>query len=277
MARDLTDDEKRILKGLFPQLQVDRVLVTAEATPVYNCIAWTLGITGSWVWPGSNLADFDALYARYGIKRIADGYIAVWGNSPADLLHGSIVGPVPYRLWESKLGKYLRILHEKEQLTSRDYGHIIQHYSKWAASDAAEREIELMNQRGPDMLSNAEQAEVGNVAGGVDPELAAQFDRKFEDWRATWSSPELAIHSNPAAFAQSKEFEELAAMGQEIVPLVVGKLAEPDNFLALTLYDRLMGMTDMVVQTVPDSEEAIEGEQGRALRTVRRYLSAMMA
>jgi hypothetical protein len=93
-------------------------------------------------------------------------------------------------------------------------------------------------------------------------------------WRASWSAPELAVHSNPAAYTRSDEFAALERMGPEIIPLVVQRLAEPENFLALQLYDRLTRDSDMMVAFEPDADHAIEGEQGRAFRTVQRFLES---
>jgi hypothetical protein len=61
-------------KANFPNL--GRYEVLSPATPknkkkiLYNCIAHTLRIYNQWVWPGSNVSDFDRLYGEYGYKRI---------------------------------------------------------------------------------------------------------------------------------------------------------------------------------------------------------------
>ncbi len=39
-------------------------------TKKYNCIAWSLGITSRWVWPGDRVEDFDKLYEQYGYRRL---------------------------------------------------------------------------------------------------------------------------------------------------------------------------------------------------------------
>jgi hypothetical protein len=45
MARAMTPPEKATFKGYFPNLNVNAAVVTDNATPVYNCISWTVGIT----------------------------------------------------------------------------------------------------------------------------------------------------------------------------------------------------------------------------------------
>ena len=55
------------------------------------------------------------------------------------------------------------------------------------------------------------------------------------------------------------------------MPLVVEKLAEPDSFLALQLYDAIQANERLVVQYGPDDERILEGEQGRARRVVQAW------
>jgi hypothetical protein len=76
---------------------------------VYNCISWTVGVTGRWLWPGSAIANFDTFYRGFGFVRAADGPIAAWGHSSASMTHGSISGPGHGPRWESKCGPDLRI------------------------------------------------------------------------------------------------------------------------------------------------------------------------
>ena len=39
----------------------------------YNCIAWSVGITGNWEWPGETVKEFDAFYRKHGFQ--ADGIV----------------------------------------------------------------------------------------------------------------------------------------------------------------------------------------------------------
>ncbi len=59
----------------FPRLG-EEYEVLAPASSAYNCIGWSVGNTTSWVWPTQagqvpRLADFDALYASHGFRRVA--------------------------------------------------------------------------------------------------------------------------------------------------------------------------------------------------------------
>jgi type VI secretion system secreted protein VgrG len=55
----------------FPRLGRSYALL-APSTRTYNCIAWSLGITDRWVWPGANVSDFDGLYGRQGYRRLGN-------------------------------------------------------------------------------------------------------------------------------------------------------------------------------------------------------------
>src|SRR5438105_4800270 len=102
MARPMTAAEKSQYSKWFPNLNVNAAVVTDNATPAYNCIAWTVGITNRWLWPGSTLALFDAFYKGFGLVQASTGPIATWGHSAAQMTHGSISGAGHGPRWESK-------------------------------------------------------------------------------------------------------------------------------------------------------------------------------
>ena len=53
MRRVPTQAEKDNLKKDFPNLDVNNISVTGEATGTYNCIAYSMGITNKWIDPES--------------------------------------------------------------------------------------------------------------------------------------------------------------------------------------------------------------------------------
>src|SRR4051794_15423465 len=116
MARSMTSAEKQRFRRYFPKLDVDQAVVTAERSTVYNCISWTVGVTNRWLWPGSSIADFDALYRGFGYVLSTDGPIAAWGLSTSSMTHGCISGPGHGPRWESKCGADLRIQHGLNEL-----------------------------------------------------------------------------------------------------------------------------------------------------------------
>ena len=97
-------------------------------------------------------------------------------------------------------------------------------------------------------------------------ESCADFDKAFAAWKRVWFSGGLAISSNPHTRAIGKEYDALIALGPVILPLVIEQLADPENFLALQLYDAIQANEKLLVQFEPDDERILEGEQGRARR-----------
>jgi hypothetical protein len=93
-SRQLTADEYNSLHPDFPQMNPARVLYIGGATRNYNCLAWSLGVQSSWIWPwpsGSpvSLDDFRKLYKDYGVNENT-GPIDLWGKTGDDMKHGSI-------------------------------------------------------------------------------------------------------------------------------------------------------------------------------------------
>jgi hypothetical protein len=93
MARPMTAAEKQRFRGYFPNLDVDRAVVTGAASTVYNCLSWTVGYTDRWLWPGGSINHFDTFYRGFGFIRATDGPIAAWGHSTSTMTHGCISGP----------------------------------------------------------------------------------------------------------------------------------------------------------------------------------------
>ena len=65
----------------------------------------------------------------------------------------------------------------------------------------------------------------------------------------------------------------MVQLGPEILPLVAEALADPENFLALQIYDAIQPEERLIVQYGPDDERILEGEQGRARRVVQAWLT----
>ncbi len=107
----------------------------------------------------------------------------------------------------------------------------------------------------------------------VPSEVRAEFDTAFYAWKGTWFQDGLAISSDPHTRAVGKAFDDLISLGPAILPLVIEKLADPDNFLALQLYDAIQTDENLLVQFEPDDERILEGEQGRAQRVVQAWFA----
>jgi len=191
--------------------------------------------------------------------------------------HGSVSGPHHGPRWESKCGWSLRIQHDLNELESPDsYGKVVAFYErKKAPSESMIRAIEVVNEGRFAMPTNEQIAVVRAAAQGLPANLRAQFEQAFAAWKATWSAPHVAISSNPRAVTYVREFQELIALGPNIIPAIVEKLLEPDNFFALQLYDALQRRHNLIVALDLSSFEVFQGEQGRARRTIERFSNSL--
>ena len=108
-------------------------------------------------------------------------------------------------------------------------------------------------------------------AARVNPAVQGHFAKLYAAWQATWSDSIVLLSSAPVARAQSAEFRELLALGQDILPLLMEKLTEPDECFALVAVDRLLP-ADLVVKHDMGDAAVLLGEQGRAIETIQRWL-----
>jgi hypothetical protein len=276
MPRAMTPAEKPRFQGYFPSLDVNHAVVTGEMSTVYNCIAWTVGVTNRWLWPGNTLAQFDTFYKGFGLHRSGNGEVAGWGQSTSNMTHGCISGPGHGPRWESKCGGDLRIQHALGELIGASYGRVVAFYTR-SRSQRAPKELKLeeavKEKDQKSYLTAPQKKTLRAERDAVDPDLRMAFEEAFGAWKQTWFLGGLAINSNPHSRSIGKEYDALIALGPEIMPLVVEKLADPENFLALQLYDAIQPNEWLVVHFEADDERILEGEQGRAKRAVKAWFA----
>ncbi len=136
LGRRPSSEEKKEYEGsaAFPNLKTWSV--TGESDGQYNCIAWSLGITNAFIWPGYTVKDFDAFYAKHGRKVSSNcdreykkRKVALYGANPGDCRHAS--RETHDCGWhESKLGGGIRIMHNKKELEGGQWGNILRCYEK---------------------------------------------------------------------------------------------------------------------------------------------------
>ncbi|MBW3597651.1 MAG: hypothetical protein KY475_10285 [Planctomycetes bacterium] len=192
------------------------------------------------------------------------------------MTHGSVTGPGHGLRWESKCGSDLRIQHGLNELVSSSYGRVLAFCRKsrtLAAGVKAAREEIMKEKTAKSYLSASQKRALREEQQTIPKEVRAAFEKSFADWKSTWFRGGLAISSNPHTRAVGTEYDALIALGPEILPLVVEKLAEPENFLALQLYDALQADDKLLVQFEPDDERVLDGEQGRAKRVVQAWFT----
>ena len=207
---------------------------------------------------------------RIELTALAD--LDAWALSSGKVTHGSKdytgVSVGVGGLWESKLGPTERITHGRTGLTSTGYGSIVGTLGPGFNVTAFERCAMVMNDPLPayglERLTERLQA--------VPPDLREAFERHFASWKQTWFAGAASRSSDSNACATGEAFEALLAMGPAILPLVVERLQEEENFVALVLYDRLQSDPDLKITYEESDPRAIEGEQSRSQRTIRKWL-----
>ena len=277
MPRPMSPQEKAQFRSWFPNLNVDAAVVTGEVTSTYNCISWTVGVTDRWLWPGSSISNFDTFYRGWGLVRASNGPIAAWGRSTSDMTHGCVSGPGHRPRWESKCGQSLRIQHGLSELEGANYGRVVSFYARalqlQAPAVALLEELTVALIQEAMQLTDEERSILERAVAEMPSELRQAYSEAFSAWKSTWFSGSLAIDSNPYSRAHGAEFDRLIALGPQILPLIVNSLSEEDNFLALALYDSIQSDSKLVVQFESDDPRLLEGEQGRAKRVVKTWLS----
>lgn len=274
LPRKLTASEKTTFLASFPLLDVDFTIVTGEPDFAYNCISWTVGVTNYWHWPGSQLSDFDNFYAQFNLVRKTKGHVAAWGHANNNMTHGCISGPAHGPCWESKCGSLARIQHCLNELNGPVYGHVIAYYGwKFKIIKPFLPKYLLNYMKQVKKLTSEEKRLLQDLVKPIPKSIVTDFEKKFKAWKATWFKGEFALISDPYRRLETKEFEKIKAMGREILPLLAKKLADESNFMALPAFEKIADDKKLQVRIDSKSEQVLEGEQGRAFRTLKKYLS----
>ena len=278
LPRPMDATEQARFLAAFPALNVLSAVVTGEIDFSYNCLAWTLEFTTVWIWPGNSLSDFDKMYALRGYVRADDGPIAAYGVSKSEMTHGAVSGAGHGPRWESKCGSDLRIQHGLDELEGSHYGRVRAHYRPGLQARVEESLHKLSERiaKGKTVktyLTKEQNEALEREVAQIPENVRTNYRRAFERWKESWFRGGLRVTSNPASRRVGAEFDALIAMGPAILPLVVQSLAEPPNFFALQLYDSVQTNARLLVQYGSDDERILEGEQGRARRTVQAWFT----
>lgn len=274
LPRKLTASEKTTFLASFPLLDVDFTIVTDEPSGVYNCISWTVGVTNYWHWPGSTLANFDSFYAQFNLVRKTKGTVAAWGFSTSGMTHGCISGPTHGPCWESKCGSLARIQHCLNELNGPAYGQVLAYYApkliiKWPFYPKYLRDYMKKVRE----FTDDEKRLLQGLIKPIPKSLVDNFEVIFKAWKATWFTGEMAFVSDPYKRLEAKEFARLEKLGKDVLPLLAKKMMDESNFMALPAFEKIAGSRKLIIRIDPDSEQVLEGEQGRAYRTVKNYLA----
>lgn len=247
-------------------------MVSGEPSFIYNCVSWSVGITSCWLWPGNSLKEFDFFYSLFGYERSLRGPIAIWGHDKDNITHVSVLVPQSQPDWESKCGADIRIRHHLNEFKGQIYGRVIAYYALANTDEGITLPTKEKKVLQSESVSNDQLLILKKEISMLPKKLVTEFEKLFEDWRNSWFAGRLAINSNPAARTSCYEFFKLLKMGSVILPLIVGKLTERENFFAVQLYERLQLNKGLVVKQNLYSNDFLTGEQGLAIKTISLYL-----
>ncbi|MEQ8168257.1 MAG: hypothetical protein ABRQ38_05135 [Candidatus Eremiobacterota bacterium] len=271
LERPMTEDEKVRFHEYFPVLDVDKAVVTDEATPAYNCIAWSGGITDQWIWPPSmypNLTEdkaFDKFYASRGFKRAETGELARWSNDQG-ITHGSISGPGHGPRWESKCGGEARIQHGFDELQGEIYGKPDVFYTK--VSEPKEMPNKLKE------LSANIKLGIKAKTLQVNPEIKKKFDGLYASWQAFRKDPKVTMSANPADYCKTEAFTEITKMGGSVIPLLMEKISNGDFFCLQAVGEIAKTSRGPERALALSGKEVNTSEQNKAYNALMKYYNS---
>lgn len=229
----------------FPLLTQDDAIRSAPATGAYNCIAWSGGVSNTWIWPPSNLSTyncssanylqcFDNFYSNNPVRypgawnytrtgaTEANSIVDLWKTATA-YTHASVKKPGnnhPHGYdWESKPGSTNRTLHPRYALTQANWYGSVSNYYKATGTYARNANVQQAFSSDADavnagvaifdkaVLTGQAVDKLKNLLQKTGKSLTAEFDRLYHQWDATKAAN--ASLSDPAAYCKNNEYRAL--------------------------------------------------------------------
>lgn len=244
-------------------------MVTGEASTNYNSVAWSVGITDQWLWPGSNIVDFDRFYGQFGYSRSPFGSIALWGHNFQTLTHVSIQMEGVDSVWESKCGADLRIRHERRELAGQTMGKILTYYNLMPGLKKA---LPVKTNVVHNKLSKEERAFLSSEIATIPKKRVLDFNKAFEDWQNSWFVGRHAVCSNSDLRTHCVEFFKLQKMGSSLLPLLILKLDGHECVFGNLLLRHYFEEENEALNIFQNNAKvAIEGEQAKTARYLKQY------
>jgi len=119
-------------------------------------------------------------------------------------------------------------------------------------------------------LTSSEIKVIEGLSARVEASVRSAFEISFKAWKDKWFTGPALFSSDTNSNKLLPEYNILRTMGDSILPLIVRELANPENFPLLVLYDDIAPKDFLVDANAP--EFALDGEQARAIRTIKKYL-----
>lgn len=105
-------------------------------------------------------------------------------------------------------------------------------------------------------------------------EISEAFEKCFKELWEGWNSEEFRYESNTKSIRRLPAYKEIMELGEEVLPLLVAKLADEQYFFAVPFYDEMQSKEELLISYSKEQYQAdvLEGEQQRAKRTALLYL-----
>ena len=225
---------------------------TGDPPNGYNCIDWSVGLTSGWNYY-FNSYGYVNFYKSHGYELTTDSTnaaIALWlhvFSNGDSTYHASVrknyLITIPHGFeWESKIGRYERIMHTKDALitifppTDTSYGNIFRYFKP-----VSNRNSNTVFQCSELTFSSSELNLISNLIDLIPDFVKAGFNAYFLTWKETWRRPEMAYYSNPRKYAESEDYKTLLGYcekyGKAILPLIFEKLSKKESFIINLLID----------------------------------------
>ncbi|WP_147573556.1 DUF7689 domain-containing protein [Candidatus Stoquefichus massiliensis] len=268
--KDLSPDEKYTLLRQYPKIELDLVKKTDNPTYEYNCIGWSLGFDDRWINPLGSIPSMIEFYEIYGCKEtttLDEQKIDLWATVDLKPTHGSkfLKEENFEAVWESKLGASERITHNRCGVENGTYGVIVKSFTVPQLSNQYHREKREW--------SCFELNIIDKEIKKISLELVHEFEVRFIKWKNTWFQGETKYSSNTNDLKKVTEYQQLCELGEEVIPLLIRKLCDEENFPALVLYDELQGDNHLKLNNEEQFDIWIMGEQERTVQSVVQWIN----
>lgn len=251
------------IKSTFPNLNVNRSLISGPKTAKYNSISWAVGGTDYWYWKNT-LAGFDSLFTEFGYTRNGatreNAAIALWVKN-GEFTHASVTKnatiPKPHGFsWESKLGNDVRLMHLINDLAGDHYGSIAYYYKPKYDKVTS---FNILPKGNKSTLSSSDLMKIEVMKAEIPEKIISDFEEKYVAWEKTWDDPEIRIFSNPRKYAETKEYNELYEFcrkyGKVTWLLFIEKLSKGDVFVSNLMEDLTFLENNILYDEVLNNQE----------------------
>lgn len=280
----LLEQSEHTLLTNFNSIDPTKVLVWAPDAS-YSCFSWSIGVTNSWINMPKTVSELEELYegiatatARlwrgdYNYKEVnttsSERDIQVYANwmSPQQTTK-RITSPIfrssisSNNAWTAKLGRNILISYVREDdgiLNSTEYGVLTKAFGIDSNSFGEASEF-YSEKYSATSISNPVKKQIKTLLASIPSTTKKQFNSLYKAWSNNLDSE---ISCNTHSYSKVAGFQELVALGEQVVPLLLNLLLDPSNFVALVPYEEIL--KDKPYYHIKD----VLGEQARAIKTVQ--------